>query len=39
MQECYGKKFAEDYVEGLLDFHEIDGEERKKKREALLLDT
>jgi hypothetical protein len=39
MREFYGDGRAEEYVDDLLDFHEIEGEERKKKREALLLDT
>jgi len=39
MREFYGDSRAEEYVDDLLDFHEIEGEERKKKREALLLDT
>lgn len=39
MREFYGDSEAEQYVDDLLDFHEIDGEDRKKKRRALLLQT
>lgn len=39
MREFYGDERAEEYVDDLLDFHEIKGKEREKKREALLLDT
>lgn len=39
MREFYGDKRAEEYVDDLLDFHDVNGAERKKKRAALLLDT
>lgn len=39
MREFYGDSEAEQYVDDLLDFHEISGAERKKKRRALLLQT
>ena len=39
MREFYGDERAEQYVDDLLDFHEIEGAERDKKRAALLLTT
>jgi len=38
MKEFYGKDEAEEYVDDLLDFHEIKGKERETKRKVLLLD-
>lgn len=37
MREMYGDKFAEAYVEDLLDFHECNGERRDTKRRQLLM--
>ena len=39
MREFYGDDEADQYVDDLLDFHEISGKERDKKRTALLLET
>lgn len=34
-KEFYGEEFAKDYLDGLLDFHELEGTEREEKQNFL----